>query len=278
MNIAIGRPMKLWIIILSLYLSAFRADACTFRKDLKKVYSLSGPVTMALKEIGLLKDPKLKAISVFHPISTGEFTGEFLPGGVFLSRENAHEMLGSHVFYDDSRELERVLNSLNVTVIVIKTRGIVPTEVTKQTGEILKKYTSGCEGRIRSFQQKAERAAEEVLKKLPSGFKAVFFIGNFRGNRAPEMIMVNDGIVKWLKEKGKLETYPTELSYLAWSAKVLNSLPADTLKIGVIDSGGRLARQIDRPGPKTINFTYPGSLVPGLSQLEAWIYLCSNLK
>lgn len=245
---------------------------------MKKVYSLSGPITVALKEIGLLEDPALKAISIFHPVSTKEFGGEFLPGGIFLSRENSMAMIGSHVFYDDSRELTKMLSSLSLKFIEIKTRGLVPTDVTRNISEILKKHTSGCEARIRSYQQKAEKTAEEVLKKVPADFKAVFFLGKIKNNRLPEMALVNDGIIKWLNEKKKLKTYPSELAYVSWSAKIMNSLPAATLRVGIIDSGAQIQRSIEKLPSGAINLAFPGALIPGLSQLEAWLYLCTNLN
>ena len=110
----------------------------------------------------------------------------------------------------------------------------------------------------------------EILKRLPIGLSVVFYLGNFIGGRAPEMVMVNDGVVKWLIEEKKITTYPTELAYVNWSARILKSFPATTMHVAVKDSGRNGEQQIKRSSAG-MTLVYPGSLVPGLSQLEAFL-------
>jgi hypothetical protein len=271
--------MNSWIKILSLLLLSFRLEAvCRFTEDTSKVYSLSGPVTLALKELELLSDSRLRGISQFHPISRNEFKGKFLPGGIFLSRELASELDGGLIFFDQSRDLSGMLRSMNLRAVEIKTRNLLPVEVSSLVANQLAKVTVGCEKKLQDYIRKSNRIASEILQNIPRNLLAVFFLGPIMRGRPPEMMMVNDGVVKWLRNEGKLKSYPSPLSYVSWSAKILNSLPKETIKIGVVDSGGKLSRKIERMALQEFNLTYPGALIPGLSQLEAWLYLIKNLE
>ncbi len=272
--------MKLWISIslsfLLVTISEGRAS-CDFNESLKTIYSLSGPVTIALKELELLKSRKLKGLSVFHPITADEFKGEFLPGGIFLSREHLQKMKGSLIFLDESRELNRMLKSVEgMTLEEIKTRGLTPLEVTEQVSLVLKKYLQNCEDKILKLQNKSKALAAEILSKTPGNLTAIFYLGQIRPPRLPDMVMVNDGIVKWLKDEVKLKTYPSELAYVSWSAKIIQEMPKETWHIGIMDSGRELKKEVMKLEAKKLNFTYPGSLIPGLSQLEAWLYLINS--
>lgn len=272
--------MKLWISIsLSFLLTNISQGkaSCDFNESLKTVYSLSGPVTVALKELELLKSKKLKGLSVFHPITADEFQGEILPGGIFLSREHLQKMKGSLIFLDESRELSRMLKSVEgISLEEIQTRGLTPLEVTEQVSKVLKKYLQNCEEKILKFQNKSRALASEILLKIPGDLTAVFYLGQIRPPRLPDMAMVNDGIVKWLKIEGRLKTYPSELAYVNWSAKIIQEMPKNTWHIGLVDSGRELKKEVKKLETKKLNFTYPGSLIPGLSQQEAWLYLLNS--
>jgi hypothetical protein len=272
--------MKLWISIsLSLFLFSIEKGkaSCDFNESLKSVYSLSGPVTIALKELELLKSKKLKGLSVFHPITDDEFEGEFLPGGIFLSREYLSKMKESLIFLDESRELSRMLKGVKgITLEEIQTRGLTPLQVTELVVQKMKKYLSGCDSELLKFQNKSKALAKEILSKLPVKLTAVFYLGQIRPPRVPDMAIVNDGVVKWLKDSEKLKTYPSTLAYVNWSAKIIQEMPENTLHIGVVDSGRVFKKEVSKINAKRINFTYPGSLIPGLSQQEAWLYLINS--
>lgn len=100
-------------ISLSLFLLLFAISPahakCEFRSHVKEVYSLSGVVTTGLKELGLLNRPQVKGISVFYPIKSSEFSGQMIPGGLFLSPQVTRKLSGSTVFFDQSREMRKVL-------------------------------------------------------------------------------------------------------------------------------------------------------------------------
>lgn len=273
--------MNLWISIsLSLlFLVIQRVEAeCRFKDKEQRLYSLSGPITVALKELKLLKLSNVKGISVFHPVSSDEFKGRFLPGGIFLSREVMKEMSGSLVFFDESRELKKILSSMKeLKLREIKTRGITPEEVTTVMIKELKAITQDCEKEFENFKLKSQKLSQKILSRAPENFTAIFYLGKLRNKKVPDLAMVNDGIVKWIKNQGKLKTYPSELAYVSWSAKIMNDLPKDTLHIGIIDSGKKMEKEFKKLNSKRINFTYPGSLIPGLSQQEAWLYLLNSL-
>lgn len=273
--------MNSWMkIILSFFLclSGTAFGACGFKSEYRKVYSLAGPMTVVLKELNLLSRTELLGVSIFNPVSKDEFKGKFLPGGIFLAREMMEELKKSLVFFDEGRELSRLFNEVtDIKAVEIKTRGLSPEETVNLVADHLRLYTNGCESEILSLKEKSKKLSERILTKLGRKLRAIFLLGKIRNGKLPELVMVNDGIVKWLKEKGKLTTYPSELGYLNWSAKIMNELEVGTLKVGVEDSAGTMMKEIKKVSNDTYNFIYPGALVPGLSQQEAWLYLIEKL-
>lgn len=271
--------MRRWMPILFSLLIFFvsKVEArCRFRDDVKKVSSLSGSVTVLLRETGLLKDPKLQGISVFNPIAPEDFKGKIFPGGVFLSQKELPNFDGDLVFYDEVRELHRLFSSRkSVQGVQIKTRNLSPMEAMNVTVKKLKVFTQDCEKEFLTLEEKAKKIEQEILDRVPKNFKAIFYIGEMK-KRLPETIMSNDGVVKWLREKKKLETYPSDLAYVNWSAKVMNSLGKDFLHVGILDTGRDYKKEVKKEKGR-VNFSYPGVLVPGYSQLEAFHYFFSAI-
>src|SRR5665647_1139567 len=150
MNIATARPMRLWMRIglnLLFFFFSFNLFAqCDFKSHISKVYSLSGSITVALKELQLLNNPKLKGISVFNPIGKNQFKGAFLPGGVFLSHTSFNEFAGGVVFFDESRELAKTLMPFSsIQGVEFKTRGLEPLQVVDESIRILSPFLQNCE-------------------------------------------------------------------------------------------------------------------------------------
>lgn len=258
-------------IFLSLLFLSFQLQAaCNFKADVKKVISLSGSSTVILKELGLLS--KVQGISVFNPIAANEFSGKVYPGGIFLSHGSLSELENSVVFYDESRDLKKVLSSRsNIKAYEIHTRNLVPAEAVKVTLTTLAPHIQNCEEKIKAVNLKVSNLEEKILTKLPAVTNVVFYLGEFRNNQAPEFVMVNDGVVKWLKEKKKINTYPTTLAYVNWSSKLMRELPENTLHVGIKDPGRELRKEIKKSS-RRMTLIYPGSLVPGVTQLEAFLY------
>jgi hypothetical protein len=87
---------------------------------------------------------------------------------------------------------------------------------------------------------------------------------------------VNDGVVKKLIKENKIKTYPSELSYVNWSSKIMDTLSKDFIHLGIEDSGSKLMKEIKRSSMK-MTLIYPGALVPGFSQLEAFLFWANSL-
>lgn len=258
-------------IFLSLVFLSFNLQAaCKFKADVKKVISLAGSSTVILKELGLLA--KVQGISVFNPIGPHEFSGKVYPGGIFLSHGSLSELENSVVFYDESRDLKKVLSSRsNIRAFEIRTRNLIPAEAVKVTLTALAPHLQNCEEQIKAVNLKVSALEEKLLTKLPATTNVVFYLGELRNHQAPEFVMVNDGVVKWLNEKKKIKTYPTTLAYVNWSSKLMRELPEDTLHVGIKDSGREMKKEIKKSSRK-MTLIYPGSLVPGVTQLEAFLY------
>lgn len=257
-------------LLLSFFFST--AFACDFRADISGVYSLSGPVTQFLEDNGLLKSTKLKGISTFHPASN--FHGARLPGGIYLSQSKLVELRGSVVFYDRSEELRRLFKlHPEIRSVEINSRGMAPVEVMLEVERQVTSYTSGC---VFNAIEKMKERLERLKTLIPSKPWLIFFLGKIQSKRLPEMVMVNDGIVKWMVTEGLIKSYPSSLAYLNWSAKVLQQLPAHR-KVGIVDTGSSSQKSVERVG-KDINLTYPGALIPGRGQVEAMIFLFENLS
>lgn len=227
--------------------------------------------------MSLLKDPVVKGISVFNPIAKDDFSGRRYPGGVFLGRGIFSDFSGGVLFYDESRELSRILDPLSsVQSIQIKTRNLVPGKVTSYLIEELRPFLVGCEKELLAFFSKSQELEKKVLSHFTKKKAVIYFLGEYRSGRPPEMLIVNDGIVKWLVENKKILTYPSELAYVNWSAKILKTLPKKTRKIAVKDSGDTMEKRVYEVDDFT-NLVFPGALVPGITQLEAWDYLMSKI-
>ena len=263
------------ILLASFILFFSNAFACDFRKDIKSVYSLSGPISLALKDLGLIQNKSLKGVSIFHPISKKDFKGEFLPGGVFLSHDTIKNFNGSLIFYDESRELSRIFSRYKgIRSVEIKSRSIKPTEVMTQLEAQLAPYLLGCD--LAALAKKLKERQVYLKSLVPKNLTMLFFLGPIHNEKHPDLLIVNDGVVKWLVEEKLIQTYPSTLAYVNWSAKIMQELPKAAFKVGIRDSGNSLDQKIQRKD-RSINLTYPGSLIPGSGQVEAMIYLFENL-
>jgi hypothetical protein len=57
--------------------------------------------------------------------------------------------------------------------------------------------------------------------------------------------------------------------------EVMKTLPDSMIRVVVKDSAEGM-NKLKKKEKDHINFTYPGALVPGISQLEAWNYLMDD--
>jgi hypothetical protein len=252
----------------------FAALGCDFSSEVKAIYSFSGPVTSTLKDLGLLNRPQLKGISLFHPVDTKDFTGQRFAGGVFLSPASLSQLSEGIVFYDESQELRRIFQHYpSIKSLEISSRNLTPLEVDQKIQKILQPWLKNCP---LAENERMKLQLDRLKKLIPAGQTLLFFLGEIRGEKLPEMLMVNDGVIKWMLDEKLIKSYPSELAYVSWSAKIFLSLPPKVLKIGLKDSAGTMKKSFEQKD-SYINLTFPGALVPGKGQVEAMIYLFENL-
>src|SRR5690606_14230323 len=121
----------------------------------------------------------------------------------------------------------------NITGVEVKTRNLLPLEALTITVNALEPYLSGCEALIQKINEEAQRIQNQILKSLSKKQDIGFYLGELRGGKRPEIVMVNDGMVKVLITEKKVATYPTDMAYVNWSSKILRSVPESTVHIGL---------------------------------------------
>lgn len=271
--------MRIFLKIVSILFFALPTafSKCHFRKMNNNFISLSGPVSVLLREVGLLRDPKLIGISLFAPIDRSEFSGAFYPGGIFLAPSIFKGFAGNIIFFDESQELNRILKDRgNIQALEFKSRDLLPLEVVEASIQIIRPFVLGCEAEFKKISERAIKLQDEIIQKIPKGLEVCFYLGEIRQGRFPELLIVNDGIVKLLIQKNIIKTYPTTLSYVNWSSKLMKTFNTSTLHVGISDSGQNKNRELKKNGTK-MNLIYPGSLVPGLTQLEAFSFWVNQM-
>ncbi len=224
-----------------------------------------------MERAGLLTSPALKGVSIFYP-APESFKGEKIPGGVFLSPSKLNEMKNSVVFFDESQELRKLFRSQKINAVEVKSRNMVPGEVVLKSMDYLGKYVSGCTEKFNSISAHVSHLEKMIVETMKSQMNVVFFLGSVGEGKLPELVIAHDGIVLWLKKKNLINTYPSELAYLSWSSAIINKLKGKYLFLGL--------KEENDPGVQgnssRANLNYPGCLIPGLSQLEAWVYFLKH--
>jgi hypothetical protein len=252
-------------------------------KGTKDFISLSGPVTYALKELGLLKDHKLKGISVFNPVDHKSFAGKVYGGGLFLGQKSLSDFENKIVFYDSSRELKKYLKqSQSLHAIEIQSRGLGSLVVSNEVLDILGQYLKQCSQQLGDLRLKIKRIERE-LKSFKNSQRALkgtghssylFYLGAVSKSKRPNLLIVNDGPVKTLIDYNVLKSYPSKLEYVSWSQKLIKSLKAP-IHIG-LSEGDSIEPIMKKISDNLYNISYRGALTPGLSQLLLVEYLIKN--
>lgn len=240
---------------------------CDLKRD---TVSLSGPITGLLEHLKLLDSPKLKAISLFHPVF--QFKKEKLGGGLFLSQKTL-EKYHDHLFYfDESRELAERLNKIkNKTEIL--TRSQTPFVITRWSLEKLKDNLDGCEEKIKQLLNWVE-SEEKWQNQQTKVEKSFFFLGALSLERWPEYLIVNDGFVLSLIELKKIETFDSDLSYVRWGEKWKKKLSNERL-VGIAEAK---VNKIENINSLMTNFYFPGALTPGIYQIKFMRFMRENWR
>lgn len=236
-------------------------SACRLEQEM---VSLSGPMTMLLEEMDLIKDPKLLAISKFHPVKNAHGKTR-LAGGLFLSPKIFHQYSKSLIVFDKSREFKYLLKkSQHNLSLEIDSRDQDPFEVMNYLLLKLREMTKGCRQNIKKMQKLSQQIKEQIVKQaIP--LKAVFFLGSIQ-TRLPEIVMNNDGFVMFLRRKQLVESYPSPLAYVNWSQKELGRLN-NYLFVG-LGTAGTDKLEIQKKGERRYNLLFRGLLIPGIRQIK----------
>lgn len=263
-------------LILNVLIFISSGQACDFKSQEKSFYSLSAPVTDVFQRLGLLKKSSLKAVSIFHPIRESDFSGQILPGGVFLSSEKLQQLRGGIVFYDESFDLKKMFKlHPTITAVEIKTRGLTPLEVILEVENKLSPFLKNCHwSQIKEEMRARLNKLSNLMKMRPY---LLFFLGHPQGLKWPGTLMLNDGVVKWMLDNKMIQSFPSTLSYVQWSSKMMGQVPKDHLKLGLKDSGRSFEIKIEKVA-EGYQLTYPGALSPGFGQVDSLLYFFERIK
>ena len=229
----------------------------------EKIVSLSGPITLLLEELDLLKDKNLLAISKFHPVEK-KFNGQILAGGIFLSKKSLNAFKNVKMFFDKSREFKSLLKKSGVKkYIEIDTRDQDPFEAFNLSLVKIMNSLKGCHKTFEALEAKVS-IIKSKLKLNPNFERSIFYLGHIK-NKYPEIVIANDGFVLGLKAFEKFKTYPSDLSYVTWSKKIMNKLK-DFNRYGVSE-GKCNDINVLKVSDSNFNLSMRGVLTPGIRQV-----------
>lgn len=256
------------IKVFILFFISFSTFACELTGP---IISLSGPMTILIEEIGLLEDKNLKAVSAFHPLKK-KTSAQILAGGLFLSNKVLKQYQHMYFFFDKSRELKQILHKAKVKNFKeVNSVGVDNFDLIKALTLELRNHTEGCEQKFNDLELKLSNLKTSLLKSWKHK-KIVFFLGKI-SSKLPELVMVNDGAMLFLKQHQLTKTYPSELAYVSWSQKELRKLK-EYIFLGVQESK-EYKPKLEKVSTNRWNIYYQGSLTPGISQIYFLNYLNS---
>jgi hypothetical protein len=242
------------------------ASACGLKGNNEFVI-LSGPIAHSLKELNLLSNKKIKAITSYANIDKSESGAERLKGGIFLSNKTLSKYKNALFFYDKSFELERVLKNAGLKKRVpFDSIGLTPFEVIQKTKKFLTPYLKNCSKEFKRWDKKLLSFIKQLENLRPMKKPLLFFLGEIKKKeRLPNLLMVQDGPVKALLEANKIISYPSPLAYVTWSQKVIDGMSRRPLYIGLVSEAHKSGAVIRREN-NTLNIYDPIGLIPGWPQ------------
>jgi hypothetical protein len=240
--------------------------ACQIKQE---TVSLSGTVTSLLYELELLDDPRLKGISLFHPIEKNLFKGKRYPGGVMIAQKTLKELQGKTIFFDESSELAKRLKNAGLTKLVeVKTRGLDPFESTENTLRRLEPYLSNCPTEVLRVRLWAANEKQYLLSRKKLRHPLFFFLGEIKGEKLPELMMVHDGPVLFWTRNDRIHTLKSDLPYVRWGEKWRKGLSEQAAFVGLAELKAGEKFRLEK-GPKRYwNVKDVGVLTPGPWQIR----------
>lgn len=262
MSFVTNWPMKNLIVIFSLFTSYNLLAKCELKKP---IVSLSASISSIIRELGLEGSPNLIATLKFHNIKPVK--GKQLVGGLYFSSAEIKSWKSSHIFFDESKKFEKELALIpSQQKSKVYTRGITPMALVSTTLNLLKEYLDGCDQEMTNLNQRVLRIEKSIAAKFKDYNKRILlFLGNCDKSR-PRMLMVHDGIIEYLVSKFKAKTYPSDLSYVYWSEKVLSRFADEDIVNICADNSYKKVHK----NKNTIKISARRILSPGLDQLLAF--------
>ncbi len=240
----------------------------------KKIVSLSGPITQLLKEMDLLNDPMLKAISIYNMIEKKHFNGHFIGGGLLLSPKFLQKLGAGVLFFDESREMKRTLGKIKkIKIVELRSVGDDPFVVYEQSKRILIPYLKGCSLVLKKLDSRISKMKETLSamrRSKRTNKKIFFYLGKIQnGHRRPNILMNRDGFVLSLINLGIIQSYPSKLKYLPWSEKIVNKFKEknDLVEIGLVANIKYKKLVMSKETPNLFNVYHPTMLIPGIAQI-----------
>jgi len=261
------------MIILIKLIFSLNLIACDFKSKLP-VYSLSNLTSIIFNDIGLLKS--VRAVSYFSSIHDQNV--KRIHGGIYLSQKEISSWGSAVVFYDESQELSskfKIHSSLKTREI--KTRSRNYHQILREQQQLLLEFTQGCESRIMIQFSHYEELIQKVHERYKKRSPLVFFLGPANFDRYPELIIGDDGLVGDLVREKIIRSYPSMMSYIPWSKKIIQSLPKETIFISLVDTHSKPSSTLREVKPLFYEFSYPGILSPGPSQARGFLILADKL-
>lgn len=254
-------------------ISPLSYSKCHLPKD-RDIIILSGPVSHYLFALGLLNDPSIKAISTFHGFSEEDFQGEFMSGGIFISPKFIKKYKKPIVFFDQSKELRKNFNKLKIKdlhEVVTVNKG--PFKVYQEMEQLLAPFLNGCDKQKKQLENEVAKIKQKVNQSPKNRGTFLFYLGKYEyKKRAPNLIMV-DGFVLPLVKQEIIKSYPSDLNFIPWSAKIVGELEEQGKLIHVgldLDNSKKPNSYSFRFSEKGNILTAIGSttLIPGIPQIH----------
>jgi len=252
--------------LLGLFFLIPSLSACEFNYS-GAVVSLSAPVTQYLVELDLLNSKKLKAVSSYHGINQDRYHGEVLGGGKFLSLKHFKKYREALIFYDQNREQELLFKKEFFQKAKIESfaqRGLDPFEVFQKLNKQIAPYLFGCEKKVQQLRKKVSKLKAEIDSNTKKPINALFFLGEIKGEKLPQYLVLNDGAISYLLKNKKLNSYPSDLAYVPWAAKIIKKMTGFK-QIGL--STMKSKHFMKTLGKSKLNLYHEGALLPGISQI-----------
>ncbi len=243
---------------------------CKLNRD---IVSLSGPLSFYLLELGLIDDPKLRAVSLYHDFLHKKFKGRWIGGGIYLSPKEFKKISGEYeIFLDESLEMKKRIDKLKKKVPAvrsaqwIKTRGKSALAIVDELNFLIKENTDGCDEKIAIIKKKISETLTRLMnfKFLP--MTHLFYLGVVKDFKNKKIMVANDLFLVNLKKNISFKSYPTSLEYLSPSSKILKSMQGKSIVFG-LNSNKKKKFEFINSKKNIYNMFSFGLLSPGLSQI-----------